>query len=168
VCRWKTTGTMCDCCRLSAHEADATPGGGPARLALALLLAVVSCFPSLATSPRRTYDWASIQVSDTLALFVKKQRVGRLYHRIVVDSLRGCVRVTKDVVAGKGVPAPGGQAGAMTVRETQEYDFGGRLLNITQSLESASLPATPFMPGPCRSRRAGRRARALWIGLTRT
>ncbi|MBD3392079.1 MAG: hypothetical protein GF418_08380 [Chitinivibrionales bacterium] len=111
-----------------------------------LFLVLLSC--GLVSTQARTsigpspYSWHAIEISDTLTLYVKDQRVGTLFHRIEVDSSDACVRVTKEVVVGHGGGGLTGVAPAMSVTEIREYEYTAALRRVFQELASPSGTTT--------------------------
>lgn len=77
-------------------------------------------------------DWSAISVRDTLVLYLKGRRAGRLVHTIVPDSASRRIRVDNLINMSSGEPD------VMSLSESREYDWRGRLIGARQSLHSPS------------------------------
>jgi hypothetical protein len=79
-------------------------------------------------------DWKSIEIQDTLDVYLANNIVGDIIHSVTCDENAKRLAV-KNIMSINDFPGAGG---AMTVRETRLYDIHGLMISAYQEMEGQS------------------------------
>jgi hypothetical protein len=88
------------------------------------------------------YDWGSIEVRDTMELFMKGRRVGSYTHGVAFDSISGTTTVVTSMVVEARSVGGARAVPAMTMVEERLFDNRGDLIEADQRLVSQTGKST--------------------------